>query len=946
MKSQGKTAPPGFALCNPVTQNLQTTYMSAQKDKIQELFSMDQGNCPNWQTAVLKELIDDNKAGFFVTDLAQLQELIQHLLEPLKTGENSMLPFLKQIISLSIVPFRKLSNGDDVRNFNHIGGFFASLCPVLKLPFQDLQIEAAKSIYWFAKNCGPLTTADESTFRHFYPITDDNALYSLIPQQLCVDQVIAVFCDSFTDFLTKVKYDPINTDILTLAFNSLFEFVKRGQSKHIPSGFLTTILNFIIDNSEIIHSPPGDKKEGPDPICTTRVLAYALMFIDALIQESKEAMNICISSLSTLWSFFVDTLFACFKNVQKCIRNEILGIIILTLQKCPPKCVDTSLSNKMFDLLQKIAQLPLDVSDTIIYSSKERSIRLTHEPVDIELLLLSQDLILWLDNIDIPPTEEFTNHQIDVLRGEVNKYLVPHLPEFTRQALLIIRFNPVHLSDAGIDVLRGMIQNPSSTELLFYTLMLMLDIPNRFKTTEDVKSLMALPRQNEKILSLVLSNLAAQIRPPKDKSEEEAEAEGPEAALAQEFVDLQGIDILKQCFTSEFAEVVASSIDCARACVPFCFKDIDQRFIFMLLDCADAAPTLLRYAFVGLFLDLITPSFVESAMLWRSLNTNANIQRTIVRWWRQEEERLSIKYDKCIIIDADRPLDGHPLVTKNEFPPKPDRKWLLDKNSLDPPSKSYKLDIRARLFLFLSAFPPLDPNDCKPTDRIKELMIRSYRELKTGAVWSDLKDQLKDESVKPLHDDKLLIENNISEMRSRALDIQEKQCEIWQQCENDRLAMEKRTYNQLADGLKTAQYVAENYKAIVNSQPVTVARSFQGRTVKGEDVLVRTGNLRTIAKQEVMMTDSTNQVNAAQEREKEIEENYINDCLKDESISYLVQLMKNNSSTKNSPKAVQSSTQLASVPSNLGQENISAVASANQVNPAASENPPQEAPAN
>lgn len=915
-KSQGKTAPPGFALCNPVTQNVETTYMASQKDKIQELFSMDQGNCPNWQTAVLKELIDDNKAGFFVTDLAQLQELIQHLLEPLKSGEDSMLPFLKQIISLSVVPFRKLSNGDDVRNFVHIGGFFASLCPVLKLPYQDLQLETAKSIYWFAKNCGPLTTADESTFRHFYPITDDNALYSLIPSRLCVDQVIDIFCSSFTDFLTKVKFDPINTDILTLAFNSLFEFVKRGQAKHVPSEFLTTILKFIIDNSEIIHSPPGGKKEGPEPICTTRVLAYSLMFIDAFIQESKEAMNICISSLSTLWSFFVDTLFACYKNVQKCIRNEILGIIILTLQKCPPKSVDSALSNKMFDLLQKIAQLPLDVADTVYYSSKERSIRLTHEPVDIELLLLSQDLILWLGNLDVPPTEEFTKHQINVLKGDVNKYLVPHLPEFTRQALLIIRFNPIHLNAEGIQVLRNMIKNPSSTELLFYTLMLMLDISSRFKTIEDIENLMALPRTNEKILALVLSNLAAQIRPPKTQ---EDNYEAPESSLVDEFVKLGGIELLKQCFTSEFAEVVASSIDCARACVPFCFKDIDQRFIFMLLDCADSAPTLLRYAFVGLFLDLVSPSFVESAMLWRSLNTNSNIQRTIVRWWRQEEERLGIKYDKCIIIDVDRPLDGHPLVAKNEFPQKPDKKWLLDRNSLDPPSKTYKLDIRARLFLFLSAFPPLDPADCKPTDRIKELMIRSYRELKTGAVWSDLKDQLKDESVKPLHDDKLLIENNIQEMRTRALDIQEKQCEIYQQYEDDRLAMEKRTYNQLAEGLKTAQYVAENYKAIVNSQPVTVARSFQGRTVKGEDVLVRTGNLRTIAKQEVMMQDSSDQVNAAQEREKEIEENYINDCLKDESISYLVQLMKNNQA-KNSPKGVASSAQLPPVPSNLTPE--------------------------
>ena len=218
------------------------------------------------------------------------------------------------------------------------------------------------------------------------------------------------------------------------------------------------------------------------------------------------------------------------------------------------------------------------------------------------------------------------------------------------------------------------------------------------------------------------------------------------------------------------------------------------------------------------------------------------------------------------------------------------------KNSLLPPSKTYKLDFRARLYLMMMAFPPLEPQDCKPTDRIKELMIRSYSELKQGSVWADLKQQLADEHIKPLHDDKVNIENKIQDMRNLALNIQEQQCAIYQQYEDDMLAMEKRTYNQLADGLKTAQYVAENYKAIVNSQPVTVARSFQGRTVKGEDVLVATGNLRNLAKQEVHFTDQADQENANQQKEKEMEESYINDCLKDESISYLVQLMKNSQS--------------------------------------------------
>ena len=172
-------------------------------------------------------------------------------------------------------------------------------------------------------------------------------------------------------------------------------------------------------------------------------------------------------------------------------------------------------------------------------------------------------------------------------------------------------------------------------------------------------------------------------------------------------------------------------------------------------------------------------------------------------------------------------------------------------------------------------------------------MIRAYPELKDGAVWMELRERLEAEGIKPLHDDKLQIANELEKMRNKSLEIQEKQCDIWQKCENDRVALEQRTYNQLADGLKTAQYVAENYKAIINSQPIAVARPYQGRTVKGEDVLVKSSNLRTQAKQEVRTEDNQESSDAAEKLEKEMEENYINDCLKDESISYLVQLMKN-----------------------------------------------------
>jgi uncharacterized membrane protein YbaN (DUF454 family) len=50
-------------------------------------------------------------------------------------------------------------------------------------------------------------------------------------------------------------------------------------------------------------------------------------------------------------------------------------------------------------------------------------------------------------------------------------------------------------------------------------------------------------------------------------------------------------------------------------------------------ECADTAPMLIRYGFVGLFLDLLPwQPFINAALLWKSLQTNSNVQRTIVKW--------------------------------------------------------------------------------------------------------------------------------------------------------------------------------------------------------------------------------------------------------------------------------------------------------------------------
>ncbi|OHT10091.1 hypothetical protein TRFO_20714 [Tritrichomonas foetus] len=891
MRKKSKQPIPGFAFCNPNQCNEKTTYMREHGTKIQELFSRDETeDCDAWQREVLEELISENNDGFFVTDLDQLQKLITNLFHQLQAGKPDFIPYLQQIITLSMVPFRKISNGDDRRCFHHIGGFFESLCPIIKLPHPELQLEASKAILWFAQNCGPLNTNPESTFHSFYPATDQIALYSFIPTQLHVESVIITFIQTLMELIDAISNENCSSDLLSFCFRALFEFVKSGQSKYIKPEFVNYVLNLIVNYSEVKISTSLPNKDPKNILCTTRVFAHSLLFLNSFTQESPEAMKICSTQafLQTMWSLFVELLFSSFKNVQKQLRNEILGIIILILKTTDVSNIEKNLINKMFDLVQSVSLLQPDVARTIAYSTKTRNLRLTHEPVDIEIIFLAQDLALVL-HMKTPlnvAKQDFISHQVKVLNGPLGKYLEEHKHQIIIHSLQLLKsfimdeemikfFQDIQ----GPETIMSLIANPAEDDVLFYTLLLMLHLHVIFRDASVVDALLDLPRSNEQILSLILSLLAALMQ------------DCPVTVDA--FMNRKGLEILKRCFTCNSAEVVIAAIDCTRSIAPYQLTQTDQRLVFMLLDCADSSPTLLRYAYVGLFLDLLQyQPFIDAALLWKSLKTNSNIQRAIVKWWREEEERLDIRYDKCIIIDIDHPLDGHPLVGHSLRKITVDKEWLLDKNSLNPPKNAYKLDFRARLFLLLNNFPQLNECDCKPTDRIKELMIRSYEELKKGAVWSELKEQLSKEEVKPLHDDKLRIANKLEKMRERSLHIQEQQCDIWQKCENDRIALEQRTYNQLSDGLKTAQYVAENYKQIVNSQPIQVARPYQGRTVKGEDVLVRSGNLRNQQKQDVARSLDDETTEDTLEKEKEMEESYINDCLQDESISYLVQLMK------------------------------------------------------
>jgi hypothetical protein len=106
----------------------------------------------------------------------------------------------------------------------------------------------------------------------------------------------------------------------------------------------------------------------------------------------------------------------------------------------------------------------------------------------------------------------------------------------------------------------------------------------------------------------------------------------------------------------------------------------------------------------------------------------------------------------------------------------------------------------------------------------------------------------------PLHDDKVLIVKSVQKTRDLSVDLQERQCEIWQRCDATELPYSKgRT-----------------------SSPD------QGRKVKEEDVLVRSSNMGTQQKTGISKTFDEPTDDAAR-WEREMQETHINNCLQDES---------------------------------------------------------------
>jgi hypothetical protein len=137
-----------------------------------------------------------------------------------------------------------------------------------------------------------------------------------------------------------------------------------------------------------------------------------------------------------MWGIFVSTLSSSFKNVQKRIHNQFLGLIVLIMRKADPSLLERNSLKKMFDLCQSMALLVPDPAVTVTYSNKTRNLR----------IILAQDLALVLhESTPLPPRSGAA-----FLRSAAHPS-----PVFVVQERQVVRtLVPLRRDDTGIYALR------------------------------------------------------------------------------------------------------------------------------------------------------------------------------------------------------------------------------------------------------------------------------------------------------------------------------------------------------------------------------------------------------------------------------------------------------------------------------------------------------------
>jgi len=222
-----------------------------------------------------------------------------------------------------------------------------------------------------------------------------------------------------------------------------------------------------------------------------------------------------------------------------------------------------------------------------------------------------------------------------------------------------------------------------------------------------------------------------------------------------------------------------------------------------LLDLLDICPRIMRNQLTGCLSDLArNPKSLRFFDIWRSDKTMRSLREMLYNFWVEEEARLGIDNDEMgVLANLDRPLigkvpmDGRPLSPESRASERLRNALKASKQykpaeSIDPAvvyNKAVeKKDLRTKLFALLEAIGytdkvPDEEDGGKGLDsgtKIFMIGAEQYGNFMKGAMWLDIKEELRRQDINPILADRLHMEGELEKCFNTALQTRLKQLEI------------------------------------------------------------------------------------------------------------------------------------------------------------------------
>lgn len=223
-----------------------------------------------------------------------------------------------------------------------------------------------------------------------------------------------------------------------------------------------------------------------------------------------------------------------------------------------------------------------------------------------------------------------------------------------------------------------------------------------------------------------------------------------------------------------------------------------------LLDLLDVAPTIMLNQLTGCLADLArNPKSLRFFQIWRSDKTTRSLREMLFNFWTNEQSRLGITNDEMgVLANLDRPLIGKVPLDSRPLSPesraserlrnalKASQQYKSSKTSADPGvlyrKAVNKNDLRTKMFALLQAIgyeddvADEDDGDEGLTSGAKIFMIgaEQYGNFMKGAMWLDIKEELRRQDINPILADRLHMEGELEKCFNTALQTRLKQLEI------------------------------------------------------------------------------------------------------------------------------------------------------------------------